>query len=59
MPLRSVGLRAINLKDQLIAVQQTLFADTENEIKLEKIEDSIHSIRKKFGDTSIKRGRNI
>lgn len=59
LPLRSVGLRAINLKDELTAVQEDLFSDTDNQIKLEKIEDSIHSIRKKFGDTSIKRGRNV
>lgn len=59
LPLRSVGLRAINLKEELIAVQENLFIDNENEIKLEKIEDSIHSIRQRFGNASIKRGRNI
>ncbi len=59
LPLRSVGLRAINLRQDVTAVQQDLFSNTEDLEKLEKIEDSIHSIRKKYGDTSIKRGRNI
>ena len=59
LPLRSVGLRAINLKNEITAVQENLFSDIESDIKLEKIEDSLHSIRKKYGDTSIKRGRNI
>lgn len=59
LPLRSVGLRAISLKSELTAVQENLFSDTDSEIKLEIIEDSIHSIRKKYGEKSIKRGRNI
>ena len=59
LPLRSVGLRAINLRQDVTAVQQDLFSDLESQKKLEKIEDSIHSIRKKYGDTSIKRGRTI
>ncbi len=59
LPLRSVGLRAINLRQDVTAVQQDLFSNSKNLEKLEKIEDSIHSIRNKYGDTSIKRGRNI
>lgn len=58
-PLRSVGLRAINLKSDLSAIQQSLFSDEVKLENLEKIEDSIHSIRKKFGDESIKRARTI
>ena len=55
--LRSVGLRAINLKEQQItAFQQDIFGEAENENHNEKIEDSIYKVRKKFGDSSIKRG---
>ena len=59
LPLRSIGLRAISLKDNLSAVQQNFFADIEETEKSEKIEDSIHSIRKKFGEDSIKRARTV
>ena len=59
LPLRSVGIRAINLKDECVAVQQDLFGDVENERRQEKIEDSIHSIRQKYGDDVIKRGRVV
>lgn len=59
LPLRSVGIRAINLKDECVAVQQDLFGDVENERRQEKIEDSIHSIRQKYGDGVIKRGRVV
>lgn len=56
-PLRSVGIRAINLKEQQItAFQQDVFGEAENENHNEKIEDSIYEVRKKFGDSSIKRG---
>lgn len=59
LPLRSVGLRAINLKDEYTAYQQDIFSDSDFLGKREKIEKSIHEIRDKFGDTSIKRGRTI
>ncbi len=59
LPLRSVGLRAINLRQGVTAVQQDLFSDLESQKRIEKIEDSIHSIRQRYGDTSIKRGRTI
>ncbi len=58
-PLRSVGLRAINLKEGRSAVQTGFFTDIKKEIKLEQLEDSIHLLRKKFGDKSIKRGTVI
>lgn len=58
-PLRSVGLRAINIKDSKTAVQQDMFGAEEIENKLEKIEDSIFELREKFGNSSIKRGTNI
>ena len=59
MPLRSVGLRATALRDEYAAVQEDLFFDEEAEQRQEKIEDSIHSIREKYGEKMIKRGRNI
>ena len=58
-PLRSVGLRAINLKDSHNAVQQDFFGNSDKLENLEKIEDSIYKVRKKFGKGSIKRGTNI
>lgn len=58
-PLRSVGLRAINLKNEDTANQLDIFGNAESDLKLERVEDSIYSVRKKFGNKSIKRGRNI
>ncbi|MBR4073204.1 MAG: DNA polymerase IV [Clostridia bacterium] len=59
MPLRSVGLRAVHLKDESFAVQQDMFGTAEQDMKEEKIEDSIETLRKKFGNKSIKRGTVI
>jgi len=59
MPLRSVGLRAIHLKDENFAVQQDVFGNSQEDLKEEKIEDSIEALRKKFGNKSIKRGSII
>lgn len=58
-PLRSVGLRAINLKSTDSATQIDIFGNVETDLKLEKVEESIYTLRKKFGNKSIKRGRNI
>lgn len=58
-PLRSVGLRAVNLRDCSSAIQQDLFGESGAEEKIEKIEDSIQSVREKFGLDSIKRGRIV
>ena len=58
-PLRSVGLRAVNLRDCSSAIQQDLFGESGEEEKIEKIEDSIQSVRDKFGLGSIKRGRIV
>ena len=58
-PLRSVGLRAINLKDAKTAVQQDIFGENDGLSELEKIEDSIFEVRKKFGKSSIKRGTTV
>jgi len=59
LPLRSVGLRAINLKDSNCAVQQDFFNDVSNDINDEIIEESLENLRERFGKGSIKRGRNI
>ena len=56
-PLRSVGLRAINLKDDAEAEQIDIFGEKELNKKAEKIEDSLYKVRQKFGKDSIKRGR--
>ena len=58
-PLRSVGIRAINLKNSDCADQLDMFGDSEKERQLEKVEDSIYSVRKKYGRQCIKRGTNI
>lgn len=58
-PLRSVGLRAINLKDSKTAVQQDIFGKESDETLQEQIEDSIYEVRKKFGKSSIKRGTTV
>ncbi len=55
LPLRSVGLRATNLKSEYIAEQVDMFYDDEQDKKQEILEDSIYSIRKKFGEDMIKR----
>ena len=58
-PLRSVGLRAINIKDSKSAVQQDLFGENEQYEELEKIDDSVYELRKKFGKNSIMRGTTV
>lgn len=54
-PLRSVGLRAINLRGYQTAIQEDIFGDSEKRETEEKIESSIYELRKKFGSTSIMR----
>ncbi len=59
LPLRSVGIRAINLREDGVFIQQDLFGESEQELKVEKVEDSIYSVRKKFGSDAVKRGSVI
>lgn len=59
MPLRSVGIRAINLKDNDFAVQQDIFGDREDEKHEELIEDSIQNVRGRFGTDSLMRGTTM
>ena len=54
-PLRSVGIRAIGLKEYETAVQQDIFGDCKKKEAEEKIENSIYELRKKFGNSSISR----
>ncbi len=56
-PLRSVGLRAIGLKDNADAVQQDLFGESDSQANNDRVEDSIYKLRQRFGKDSIKRGR--
>ncbi len=58
-PLRSVGLRAINLKDSKTAVQQDIFGSNEQLAKIESIEKTVWEVRKKFGTKSITPGTVI
>lgn len=57
MPLRSVGLRAISLRDGTHAVQQDIFSEISDDTHEEDIERSIESVRERFGRDSILRGR--
>ncbi len=59
LPLRSVGFRVTGLKNENVAIQQDMFSDINEDKKAELIEDSILTLRKKFGENSIKRGRNV
>ncbi len=58
-PLRSVGLRAIGLREEQTAVQQDIFGNSETEAENQKVEDSIYKVREKFGREAIKRGRIV
>ncbi len=58
-PLRSVGLRAINLKKDNVAVQQDMFGAFEEENNEEKFENSINKVRARFGNDSVIRGRIV
>lgn len=55
-PLRSVGLRAINLSDAKNAYQTDIFRNFDDDEKEENIESKIFAIRNKYGTDSLKRG---
>lgn len=59
LPLRSVGVRAINLKGEGLAVQEDLFGEIRQNEKIEKMEDSLFSVRNRFGKNSVKRGTTL
>ncbi len=58
LPLRSVGFRVTNLRGDNVAFQTDIFGQENDEQKQEVIENSILSVRKKFGNQSLKRGTN-
>lgn len=58
-PLRSVGLRAINLKTEHLGGQLDLFGEKKDDTKTEKADKSLYDLRRKFGKEKLKRGRNI
>lgn len=58
-PLRSVGIRAINLKDCESAVQEDMFGTASRNAEVEKIEDSVYEVRKKFGKSSVTRASQV
>ncbi len=58
-PLRSVGLRAINLTDSNSAYQTDIFFDAQTAVREEHIEDEIFAIRDRFGHDSIIRGATV
>lgn len=54
-PIRSFGVRAINLVGSGTAIQTSLFEDEERLIKREKLDVAVDNIRKRFGHFSIHR----
>ncbi len=54
-PLRSVGIRAINLKDYSPKLQLSLFEDNMKIIKRDMLEQSVDRVRERFGDSSVVR----
>lgn len=58
-PLRSVGLRAINLTDGKSPYQTDIFNDFSKSEEADKVEDKIFEIRKKYGSDSVIRGTTI
>ncbi len=58
-PLRSVGLRAINLKTEPLGGQLDLFGEIKTDLGTEKADKSLYDLRKKFGKEKLKRGRNL
>lgn len=58
-PLRSVGLRAINIKGNETAVQQDMFGEDIKKAELERIDDCLYRLRLRFGKSSLKRGTTV
>ncbi len=58
-PLRSVGIRAISLKSEKFSSQLDIFGESDSQEKAEQVEASVWSVRKKFGNDAVKRGRII
>ncbi|MBR6694056.1 MAG: DNA polymerase IV [Clostridia bacterium] len=59
VPLRSIGFRAINLKNSTSAYQTDIFTDFKETEEREEVEDRIFEIKKKYGKGSIVRGTTV
>lgn len=57
--LRSLGIRAFNLKNDNFAVQPSFFENTEEKALDEKIENSLDLLNEKFGKNTVKRASVI
>jgi DNA polymerase-4 len=55
-PLRSIGVRAINLVAAIKPQQMSLFIDHQQIEKLEKIEHAVDNIRQRFGYHAVQKG---
>ena len=53
IPIRSVSVRTINLAPKNINIQADLFCDINKEIKKDSIENTIDTLRTRFGNESI------
>lgn len=53
IPVRAVSVRALYLSSSHIPIQTTLFSDTNKDIKQDKIETVVDSLRQRFGKHSI------
>lgn len=56
-PIRSIGIRGMNLVTAQSNIQLSLFENEVNREKLEKIEFSVDDIRRRYGRFSIRRAR--
>ena len=54
-PLRALGIRVTGLEDECTPVQMSLFDNSSNSEKNEKLEKTMDNIRKKYGDDSVTR----
>ena len=54
-PLRSVGIRAINLKSYSPSLQLSFFEDQTKIIKQNMLEQSVDRVRERFGETAVVR----
>lgn len=55
-PIRSLGVRACNLESEQRIVQYDLFGEAERTYHLECLDHTIDELRKRFGNTIIRRG---
>ncbi len=54
VPLRSIAVTAISVEDSRLPLQGDLFTDFENVEKRHKLDETVDSIRKRFGKNSIR-----